>query len=392
MIKNKFKKKYNNLLTNKNVHAFVDELFGEDLHAKRILSLANSTLGAIHSGALGIHAIGRGLAAANCLTDKHAIKQVDRYIGNEKIDVQELAPLWVNHCIAGNDQIIVNLDWTEFDNDNQSMLVLSLQTSHGRALPLMWETVVKSELTGRRNDIEDALLIKFRDAIPEDVNVIIVADRGFGDQKLFILLSDVLHFDYIIRIKSNIQVTNLTGETRSASKWVGARGRLRTIKNALITDEQTQVGMVVAVKEKNMDDSWCLVASNPDWSGYWVKERYGKRFTCEETFRDIKDMRYGFGMKWNPITKPDRRDRMMLLAVLAQALLTMLGAAGERAGLDRLLKANTSKKRTMSLLRQGLRWYELIPNMKEERLKILIESFTTMVSETELFRVLLSAK
>lgn len=31
-----------------------------------------------------------------------------------------------------------------------------------------------------------------------------------------------------------------------------------------------------------------------------------------------------------------------------------VGAAGEAAGLDRLLKTNTSKKRQLSLLRQGL--------------------------------------
>ena len=47
---------------------------------------------------------------------------------------------------------------------------------------------------------------------------------------------------------------------------------------------------------------------------------------------------------------------MMLVATLAHALLTELGAADESGGLDRHLKTNTSKKRTLSLFRQGLRW------------------------------------
>lgn len=44
------------------------------------------------------------------------------------------------------------------------------------------------------------------------------------------------------------------------------------------------------------------------------------------------------------------RDRLLLLAAIAQALLTLLGAPGEACGLDRLMKTNTRKTRTMSLL------------------------------------------
>ncbi|MBX3193309.1 MAG: hypothetical protein KF819_40375, partial [Labilithrix sp.] len=36
---------------------------------------------------------------------------------------------------------------------------------------------------------------------------------------------------------------------------------------------------------------------------------------------------------------------------------------GEACGLDRTLKANTVKRRTMSLFNQGSYWYRRIPNM-----------------------------
>ena len=36
-----------------------------------------------------------------------------------------------------------------------------------------------------------------------------------------------------------------------------------------------------------------------------------------------------------------RRDRRLLLSAFAMALLTLLGATGERLGMDRLLKSNT---------------------------------------------------
>ena len=43
------------------------------------------------------------------------------------------------------------------------------------------------------------------------------------------------------------------------------------------------------------------------------------------------------------IGTPERRDRVLLLSAVAQALLTLLGAASEACGLDRTLKANTAR-------------------------------------------------
>ena len=76
-----------------------------------------------------------------------------------------------------------------------------------------------------------------------------------------------------------------------------------------------------------------------------------------------------------------RRDRLLLISALATALLTLLGAVGERLGMDRLLKSNTSKMRTHSLFRQGCMLYELTPNMPEHRLLPLIEAFAAALSK-----------
>ena len=54
------------------------------------------------------------------------------------------------------------------------------------------------------------------------------------------------------------------------------------------------------------------------------------------------------------VSRPERRDRLLLISALAIAVLSLLGAAGECIGYDRWLKANTVKRRTHSLFRQGL--------------------------------------
>ena len=112
-----------------------------------------------------------------------------------------------------------------------------------------------------------------------------------------------------------------------------------------------------------------------------MKRHYGKRFTIEESLRDIKDDRFGLGLKEVHVKDCGRRDRLIWVCVLAHSLLTLLGAAGEAEGLDRILKSNTSTRRQLSLFRQGLRWYDLIPNMPEPRLRKLMTRFDQILLE-----------
>jgi hypothetical protein len=69
------------------VHGFVEKLLGDDVHARRVHSLANGVVGVLHSAALGIHAIGLGMASAMSLDPKHTTKQVDRLLSNVGVDL-----------------------------------------------------------------------------------------------------------------------------------------------------------------------------------------------------------------------------------------------------------------------------------------------------------------
>ena len=92
------------------------------------------------------------------------------------------------------------------------------------------------------------------------------------------------------------------------------------------------------------------------------------------------------GISTARVSTPERRDRLWLLNALAITLLTLLGAAGEVLGFDRLLKSNTTKRRTHSLFRQGCMLYELMVNMPEERLLPLMRQFNAMLLEIPVFK------
>jgi Transposase DDE domain len=377
--------KPNQTLCFEEVHRFLDGLFNGDLHAKRVLSLANAALGVIKTASLAVNTIGQGLALARGLVTKHAIKQVDRLLSNQGIDIDTALRHWIPYVVGPRTSINVAMDWTDFDADSQATIMLSLLTRHGRATPLLWLTVDTATLKNHRNEYEYQVLVRLAEALPADITVCIVADRGFGDQKLYRVLTEELKFDYVIRFRGNIAVTDADGEVRTAAAWVGPGGRARVLRGALVTAERYQVGTVLCVQDKAMKQAWCLATSSTEATARTLTSLYGKRWGIECGLRDTKDLRFGMGMGSIHVSTPDRRDRLWLLNAFVIALLTLLGAAGEALGYDRYLKSNTSKKRTHSLFRQGCMLYELIPTMPEVRLLPLIEQFATMLAELPLF-------
>ena len=371
------------------IRSVLDDIFEHDIHAKRLDSLANATLGVLNSTSLAVHAIGLGLAHARGLLTKHAIKQVDRLVGNSGIDVEECFSHWVPYIVAQRKSLLIAMDWTDFDDDGHTMIALNLLTSHGRATPLIWKTVEKSKLKKHRNEYEDDVLWTLKKALPDDVQVTIIADRGFGDTKLFEFLRDELKFGYLIRLKKNIWVSAADGERRKTADWVSATGRAKTLRGAQITNELFPVPTVVCVWAKDMKEAWCLASSDGDAKAAELINYYGKRWGIETYFRDTKDARFGMGMKATRTASTARRDRLFLLSAFAIVLLTLLGAAVESAGYDRMLKANTVKTRTHSLFRQGWMVYELIPNMPDKWLDPIMTKFSELLKEQKTWSTML---
>src|SRR3954453_23497385 len=357
----------------KHVRSFLDSILSEDTHAKRVDSLANAALGVMTGASLAVAVIGKSLAQARGLLTKHAVKQVDRLLSNPRIEA--VFASWVPEMVGPRKDIVVAMDWTDFDADGH--LALKLVTRHGRATPLIWLSVLKDELSNARNDYEDACLRRLAEVLPDDVKVTLLA--GFADTKLFGFL-DELGFAYVIRLKGNTKVRTADGPTRPAAEGQG--GRARKLRDATVTAAQCPVGAVVCVQAKGMKKAWCLAASNAAASSRQIIDLYSKRWGVEPSFRDTKDLRFGLGLSSVRISDPQRRDRLLLLNAFAVVLLTLLGAAGESLGMGRHLKSNTVKTRSHSLFRQGCMLYDLIPNMPEHRLKPLIQRYAEILQQS----------
>ena len=85
------------------VRSFLDSVLSEDIHAKRVDSLANAALGVMTGASLAVAMIGRSLAQA--LLPKHAVKQVDRLLSNPGIEA--IFATWVPEMVGSRTDIVV---------------------------------------------------------------------------------------------------------------------------------------------------------------------------------------------------------------------------------------------------------------------------------------------
>ncbi|MBS1653090.1 MAG: IS4 family transposase [Bacteroidetes bacterium] len=374
----------NPVITHNMISNTITSIFHDELHVKRVLSLSNAVQGVLQSASLAIHAIGHGLSVAQGTTSKHAIKQVDRLLSNANIDTWSFQSCWIPYSIGARKEIIVAMDWTDFALDDQTTLSIQMLTTHGRSTPLLWKTYRKSTLRDHQREYENELLDHLKNSIPEDVQVTIVADRGFAAEMVYQSIIS-RGFDYIIRFKGWTYVESNSGINKKANEWLKANGRARMLRNAKLTEKKIPVSSIVCYREKGMKNDWCIASSKEEITANQLIKYYAKRWSIECSFRDIKDNRFGFGLENVRTRACDRRDRLLLLGTIAIALLTLLGAAGEAIGFDRQLYASTAKKRQLSLIRQGLHWYSAIPNMREERLTPLINSFVKLLKDLKIF-------
>ena len=327
--------------------------FGGYLHHKQALSITMLTYAVICSDRLGVAAVGQALSRANGTSRKHGIKQADRFFSNGKLTLRRLFTPYVNMLVGGSGRIPITIDWTDFDGDDHATVCVSLLTGSRRGLPLVWLSVDKGELKDMQKEYERMLLLELAGILGDrHRDVVLLADRGFGDVDFYRFLEEEVRFSFVVRYRQNIY-TSLDGWMYPATELVPKNGRIKVIKEAYVTARERGPYTVVLYKAAGMKEAWCLVTNLSECTGRVVVNLYSRRFECEEGFRDLKDRRYGYGLSSTRISVCRRRDRFLMLFALAYLVLTVFGAASEKLGLDRRIRANTVNARTHSLFHQG---------------------------------------
>ena len=92
---------------------------------------------------------------------------------------------------------------------------------------------------------------------------------------------------------------------------------------------------------------WLLATSLPHERGSErrIMQTYCLRMQIEETFRDLKCHRWGFGLRYARCNGAKRLETLLLLGALATLVAWLVGLAGRAMQWHRHLQANTERRR-----------------------------------------------
>jgi Transposase DDE domain len=293
------------------------------LRKSQAKTLADLVAAALAVGRVSLAALGRRLAGrALC---KHKIKRAWRFCANHRVTVAEGMRGVIDRLARRRGgPLLVALDWVEVRNFHTLM---AAAVFGGRAVPLLWASYPEWELYKSQNNLEEGLLRLLRDLVPSRVEVIVLADRGFGRAELARTCGGLPGLHFLIRIKPDAGVRH--PRYRGLLKdYPVRRGIRRVLRQAAyrLSDPVT-VNVVIRWKRglpAGRDEPWFLITDLPG-NAAALTALYAKRMAVEELFRDDKSLRNGWALRLTQITKAERFDRLLLVLALAYWLLVGLG-------------------------------------------------------------------
>jgi hypothetical protein len=240
--------------------------------------------------------------------EKDRYQYIERLLKNETIEashvIQPYALEVIERLAAKGETVILQFDQSHI-NDTNEVLMLSVRMKK-RALPVAWTVCATQGNIGWKTQKEllDSVLLW----LPEDINILLAADRFYGTASL-IGWCQKAGWNYRIRLKGNLTLRHEGGELTT--------GDIITLMPTGIKDAElygsgvrTNIGVL---HEKGHKEPW-IIAMDASPSSYTVLD-YGLRWGIENMFSDFKSR--GFGLMQSQIKIPQRMERLILIMALA---------------------------------------------------------------------------
>lgn len=265
---------------------------------------------------------------ARCFNNQEAAaKRLSRLLHNERLDPRVLAEavlLQAIHQMPEHGKIRLSIDWTI--EDKQHLLVVSLVMGR-RALPIYWRAYNASVLKGRMKRYEMSVIRRVITRVCQVIDkrrLIVTADRGFADVTLFTLLCD-LGVKFIIRVKAGTNVYFQGCWCRLGQIVFRRNERHRHLGHLLYCESDPQRLWVSKSRARDSKGNWGIwhLVSNHPYDAKSAAQEYGRRFSCEEGFRDAK---WWLGFAKARIAQIKAWSRMFALFAISLLVLNTVGS------------------------------------------------------------------
>lgn len=341
------------------------------VHKKRSRCLFEVVTSLIDCGQLWISALGRNVS--NQTTAKHNIKKVDTLVGNNKLHDDRLTyyKYLTSLLIGEKSRPIIIVDWSPVRGDCEHNFLRASVTGIGRTLTI-YEEIHELKNYGN-NGVHKNFLSTLKELLPYECQPIVVTDAGFRNT-WFKLITE-LGWDFIGRLRHNTQVkksdenswqgaTKLHSLARATPKYYGhvtvAKANPMEMNMYTMLDKKknrvkkTKCGKKCQSSNskkyaKSAKEPWLIITSLPHKhsSAKKVMKLYRYRMQIEESFRDLKDKRYGFRFPESGTKNIKRLENLLLIALLATFAVWLAGQVAINNKWHYQLQANTVRNRAV---------------------------------------------
>lgn len=353
----------------------VERLIGEvtpRMHDKRRAALSAAVSSVLDGASLSVTALGRGITGS--AYEKHRIKRADRLLSNRYFQGERLA-IYTALCrrlLAGMSRPVVSVDWSNLDRGKTRYLLRASVAVSGRGMTLYEEVHPRERFM--KAAVERDFLRSLAQMLDAKCQPIIVTDAGFHNPWLRAV--EALGWDYISRVRGRVMLacSEQNDWEQARSLFPLATTQARALSKTRLSRAEPQACQFVIVKTprryrhdlnvysrrahghysnkqaRSHREPWLLATSLPNHS-VTARQRlvraYTTRMQIEESFRDLKSERFGFGYDVSRSTQIARIEGLLLIALIAVMAAWIIGLRTLAAGVHQRYQANTVKHRAV---------------------------------------------
>jgi Transposase DDE domain len=285
-------------------------------------------------------------------------RRCQRWLSNVGIDAESLYGPLILWAIQGwqnpGHTLHLALDTTMLWN--RICVVVVSVVCHGRAIPLLWQTLEHSSASVSAQ-VAIGLLEKADRLLAGFGAITLLADRGFPCAELLGWLENQRGWTYVMRLPGDTEIHGTAAPLGCQVRRLRLhRGECRGFRGVRLWADGSHTANLLLAHPTGLavEEPWTLISNaEPSLDLVWS---YGRRFCCEKLFRDQKSG--VFQLADSGLRDPQRIDRLLLVVAIAVLAGSLQGYALSLAGLRR--QVDPHWKRGMSFLRIGLAALQMV--------------------------------
>lgn len=355
------------------VSTILHQLLFSSIHKTRLKGLIPVISAILKSKKLQLTQLGRSLSGT--AKERSGVRLIDNLLANPFYQKQSIT-IYRSICArvigaTSNPDIIV--DWSSLPNSHlktrggEHCVLRATLAATGRGITLYEEVHPKKKENNHK--VHKHFLKNLHSIMPEGCCPCILTDSGFKNP--WFKAVSALAWDYVGRIRGLTYyddgqgfrpISELFSQATKRPRYLGfwSIAKTNNMSHHVVLYKGAPKGRHKMTKTKKRDKGKDSQKHSKAWSEPWVLvtsleqvenspaiavNKYKKRMTVEENFRDTKSSKYGFSFDHNETIIPERFTVWMLLAALASLVAWLTGAAAEQLKLHYDFQANTYKHR-----------------------------------------------